>query len=168
MPINIQKMKSADQLSKPVVKVATKQANVLAPEEVQAVDLFVAITKAFEALSITIDGKQYSMKAANKLVEETKKYLASVAMDSKRFPLDKEAILQGTVASVVFSEQSHPREVQDMDGLIQKMKDVLGGYENLLPFIKIPLKTVDETLSEAEQKKFIKTVDGARTCKGVR
>lgn len=170
MPVNIQKSKS-DQLSKsvPQVKVTNGQKNVLTTEEVQTVDEFVALSKAMEAVSVTVNGKEMSLKAAMKMAEESKKILAQVAMDAKRFPLDKPAFLVGSQGlGVEFTEQSHPRAITNMDGLVQKMKTKLGGYDKLLPFLKFTLKDVDSVLSKAEQQGLIDTTDGSRTCNGVK
>jgi hypothetical protein len=106
------------------------------------------------------------VKPKAKRFEEIKKILVAVALD--RFEPKEKALLKGEIGIVEFSEQSFPREVTDMHGLIGKFKEKVGGYEKLLPYVKITLGDIDKVLSEAEQAPFIGNKPGPRTLKSTR
>lgn len=140
------------QVQKPVVKVKDQlKSSVLTEQEREAVDRLLVIDKALAPL-----------RAAIKEEEKLRKYLSEVASDAARFTLKEAAILKGAVAEVEYSPAGDAREISDKDGVIQALKEKMGGYENLIKVIKINLGDVDKYLSEPERAPYIKTVTGSR------
>lgn len=131
--------------------------NPLTKEEQELVDEIAALEK-----------KLAPMRPLLKRYEEVKKVLASAACDDKRFDLTQTAILRGASGVVEFSPISNPREISDMHGLIGALKAKMGGYEKMLPIIKINLGDVDKYLTDAERAPFIGNKKGSRTLDAVR
>jgi len=142
-----------------VAQVATKAKtkSILTSDEMAAVDEIA-----------TLDAQLAEVAPLIKRKDELKKFLQSVAEDDTRFSGTQPVTLKGSTGVVEFGPRKTSREVTDLHGLIGKMKTLVGGYENLLDFIKIPLSAVDKYMSEAEQKAFIGNVEGARSLKSIR
>lgn len=157
MSVSIQQVKKAEkQIEHVKDQLKVESGDLLTQAEKEAVDELLKVTQELAAVQPKI-----------KKQGDLKKFLLSVAMDETRFPLDTVALLKGDKGLAQFSPQSHPREIQDMNGLIAELKKKAGGYEGLLKFIKINLSDIDEYLTEAERKPFIGTKNGSRTLKTV-
>ena len=144
------------QIQKPIATDKLKTGN-LSTEEKQAVDLL-----------LELDSKLAPFRALIKEEDKVRKYLSSIAKDSSRFNPKESAVLAGNKAVVEYDAASSVREIADMDGLIAALKTRLGGYEALLPLIKINLGDVDKYMTEAERAPYIETVDGSRKFKTVK
>jgi hypothetical protein len=157
------------------MSVKVVQEQVKEKSDLLAVPAAEYVAKALTAKQCEMVDEMLSLQAAVdevrpklKRYEEIKKELAAIAADDSQYDPEKPALLKGDIAVVEFGPCSHPREIKDMHGLIGALKERVGGYEGLLPMIRVTLKDVDSYLTEAESKEYVETVLGSRSLKSVR
>lgn len=149
------------------LKIAQKPKTAVKDQLTTSSNLTKAEREAVDEIA-QINAKLAPLKPLMKRFEELKEYLCSVALDRSRFDKDQNAVLTGNIGRVEFGTESTPREIKDKDGLIQVLKDKVGGYENLLPLLKINLGDIDAVLTEAEQAPYVGNKErGSRSIKSV-
>jgi len=159
MAVHVQKQIAnvEKQIGKIKDQLADKTEPVLTPAEVEAVDVLVELRPKIEEAKKNV-----------KAYEAARKLLVEMTLDPKRgFPGDKMALLKGEKGFVEFSERGEVRVIKDKDGLIQKLKEKVGGYEKLIPIININLGDIDKVLALSEQAGLIVKEPGSRTVKSV-
>lgn len=115
-----------------------------------------------ELIQLTTDLKDF--EAQIKRRDELKAKYNKLA--AERFQPDEPAIFNGTIGHADFSACSKQTVITDQNGLLGKLKDVIG-YEGLLQMIKLTLTDCKKYLSESELSKFTSQTTGSRTFKGV-
>lgn len=155
MGVQLQQTK-AKQTGKKVNDHFTQSTSKLNAAERAAVDRYVEITQELKKHEAIIT-------EADKL----KKQLASIAADAERFPETDVATLRGEEGVVEFSAPKNTREITNKNGLIGKLKDIIG-YEKLVETLTIPLGLADKYLSENELAPFITSAKGSRSLTSAR
>lgn len=140
-----------DHLKKTKAK-PVKASSALTDAQRQLVDRAAVLKAEIDAIKPAVDE-----------FEDIRKQLLAVA--DLHYGPDDQAKLEGDEHTIIFSKKSDTRVINDMNGLIGKLKSVMG-YEGLLKLLKIGVGDVDKHLSPDEAAKFIDHVPGSRSFKG--
>lgn len=98
-----------------------------------------------------------------KEADAIRKELVGVA--DLHFADSEQAVLKGDHHSVLFSPKTELRKIEDLNGLIGKLKDKVG-YEVLISMLKLTLADVDKYLTPEESAQYLGKMKGTRTFKG--